>query len=143
MSGIYDAHSIPALEAAQTALHTAQAGRKVEDARFLPSLPTHSPRTALTKRPPPPNRPLMASVVFVCVADFTLSKSLTSTRRLREDGSESLSAIIVVLLYRADLKTGLISFRLPTGQPITSETSPNRNCISAVQSLLCWLSTTE
>ena len=51
----------------------------------------------------------------VCVAGYTLAKSLMRTRRLRKDGSESLLAMTVALLYRADLKTGLIRITRPTG----------------------------
>ena len=51
----------------------------------------------------------------VCVAGYTLAKSLIRTRRLRKDGAESLLAMTVALLYRADLKTGLIRITRQTG----------------------------
>ena len=51
----------------------------------------------------------------VCVAGYTLAKSLVRIRRLRADGAESLLAMTVALLYRADLKTGLIRITRSTG----------------------------
>ena len=51
----------------------------------------------------------------VCVAGYTLAKSLLRIRRLRADGAESLLAMTVALLYRADLKTGLVRIKRSTG----------------------------
>ena len=51
----------------------------------------------------------------VCVAGYTLAKSLNRSRRLRNDGAESLLAMVVALMYRADLKTGLIRTTRPSG----------------------------
>ena len=52
----------------------------------------------------------------VCVAGYPGEKKNDRKLRLREDGAESLLAMIATLLPRSDLETGLISIARPEGR---------------------------